>query len=200
MSLVIWREVWAGAYELRVTYTYRWTQNVIVLIHSLRKGYKITRSYWGEPWSSVSSVTQSFWLFVTPWTTAAFQASLSITDSQSLLKLMSIKSVMPFNYFILCHPLLPLPSVFPSIRIFSNESVLPIKWPKYWSFSISLSNEYSGLFSFRIDWFDLAISSNTTVQNHQFYSAQLSLWSNSHIYTWLLEKPQLWLDRHLLTK
>ena len=91
-------------------------------------------------------------LFVTPWT-AARQASLSITNSWSLLKLMSIKSVMPSNHLILCHPLLPLPSIFPSISVFSNESVLRIRWPKYWSFSFSISpsNEYSGLISFRID-------------------------------------------------
>ena len=93
-------------------------------------------------------------LFVTPWT-AACQASLSITISQSLLKLMSIESVMPSNHLILCHPLLLLPSIFPSIRVFSSESNPHITWPEYWSFSISLSNEYSGLISFRIDWFDL---------------------------------------------
>ena len=95
-------------------------------------------------------------LFVTPWT-AAHQASLSITNSQSLLKLMFIKSVISSNHLILCHPLLLLPSIFPSIRVFSNESVLHIRWPKYWifSFSISPSNEYSGLISFRIDWLDL---------------------------------------------
>ena len=92
------------------------------------------------------------WIFATPWT-AACQASLSITNSWSLLKLMSIESVIPSNHLIFCHPLL-LPSIFPSIRVFSNESVLHIRWPKYWSFgfSISLSNEYSGLISFRIDW------------------------------------------------
>ena len=95
-------------------------------------------------------------LFVTPWT-AAHQASLSITHSQSLLKLMFIESVMPSNHLILCHSLLLLPSIFPSIRVFSNESVLPIRWPKYWSFSFSISpsNEYSGLISFRMDWLDL---------------------------------------------
>ena len=95
-------------------------------------------------------------LFVTPWT-AACQASLSITNSRSLLKLMSIKLVMPSNHHILCCPLLLLPSIFPSIRVFSNESVLRIKWPKYWSFSfnISPSNEYSGLISFRMEWLDL---------------------------------------------
>ena len=95
-------------------------------------------------------------LFATPWT-AARQASLSITNSWSLLKLMSIVSVMPSNRLILCCPLLLPPSIFPSIRVFPNESVLHIRWPKYWSFSLSISpsNEYSGLISFRIDWFDL---------------------------------------------
>ena len=93
---------------------------------------------------------------MTPWT-AAHQASLSITNSRSLLKLMSIESVMPSNHLILCHPLLLLPSIFPSIMVLSNESVLRIRWPKYWcfSFSISPSNEYSGLISFRMDWLDL---------------------------------------------
>ena len=96
------------------------------------------------------------WLFVTPWTVAC-QVSLSITNSQSLLKLMFIESVTPSNHLILCRPLLLLPSIFPSIRIFSNESVLCIRWPKYWSFNfnISPSNEYSGLISFRMDWLDL---------------------------------------------
>ena len=95
-------------------------------------------------------------LFATPWT-AVRQASLSITNSQSSLKLMSIESVMPSNHLILCHPLLLPPSILPSIRVFSNESVLHIRWPKYWSFSFSISpsNEYSGLISFRIDWLDL---------------------------------------------
>ena len=102
-----------------------------------------------------SSVVQSLshvWLFVTPWT-ATHQASLSITISQNLLKLMPIEAVMPSNHIILCHPLLLLPSIFPSIRVFSNESVLRIRWPKYqsFSFSISPSNEYSGLISFKID-------------------------------------------------
>ena len=126
-----------------------------------------------------------------PWTVAC-HAPLAITNSQSLLKLTSIKSVMPSNHLILCRPLLLLPSIFPSIRVFSNESVLPIRWPNYWSFSLSLSpsNEYSGLISFRIDCFDFLQSkglsrvfSNTTVQKHQFFGAQLSLQSNSHIHT-----------------
>jgi len=127
-------------------------------------------------------------LFVTPWTTA-HQASLSITKSQSLLKLMSIESVMPSNHLILCHTLLLPTSIFPSIRVFSKESVLRITWPKYWSFSFSInpSNEYSGLISFRMDWLELdwldplqskglaRVFSNTTVQKHQFFGAQLSL-------------------------
>ena len=97
-----------------------------------------------------SSVAQSVQLFVTPWT-AAHQDSLSITNSWSLLKLMSIDSVMPYNHIILCHPLLLSPSILPSIRVFSKESVLTIRWPKYWSFSISPSKEYSELISFRLD-------------------------------------------------
>ena len=130
------------------------------------------------------------WLFVTLWT-AAHQASLSITNSQSLLKLMSIKSVIPSNHLILCLPLLLPSSIFPSIRVISNESALWIRWPKYWSFnfSISPSNEYSGLIAFRIDCLIFLQSkglsrvfSNTTVQKHQFFGAQLSLWSKFHIH------------------
>ena len=122
------------------------------------------------------------WLLATPWT-AAGQASQSFTLSQSLLKLLSIESVMPFNHLVLCRPVLLLPSIFPSIRIFSNELALCIRWPKYWgfSFSISPSNEYSGLTGL--------IFSNITVQKHQFFSAQPSFWSNSHTHTRLLEKP-----------
>ena len=120
-------------------------------------------------------------LFATPWT-AAHQASLSITISQSLLRLMSIESVMPSNHLILCHPLLLLPSIFPSTRVFSNESALCIRCPKYWSFSFSISpsNEYSGLISFRMDWLAVLLSkglsrvfSNTTAQKHQFFGTQL---------------------------
>ena len=116
-------------------------------------------------------------LFVTLWT-AAGQASLSITSSQSLPKLMSIESVMPSNHLILCCPLLLLPSIFPSIRVFSNESALCIRWPKYWSFSINISpsNEYSGLISFRTDWSlqskGLTRVFTTTVQKHQFFGTQ----------------------------
>ena len=127
------------------------------------------------------------------------QASLSITNSRSLLKLISIESVMPSSNLIFCHPFLFLPSIFPIIRVFSNESVLRIRWPKFWSFSFSISssNEYSGLISFRIDWFDffevqgLSRVFNNTVQDHQFFCTQVSLWTNFHIHTWLLEKPAL---------
>ena len=115
-------------------------------------------------------------LFATPWT-AARQASLSITNSRTLLKLIFIESVMPSNHLILCRSFLP-PSIFPSIRVFAKESVLPIRWPKYWifSFSISPSNEYSGLIYFRIDRLGLSrVFSNTTVQKHQFFGTQLSL-------------------------
>ena len=140
--------------------------------------------------SQFSSVAQLH-LFATPWT-AARQATLSINNSWSSLKHMSIKSVMPSNHLILCRPFVPLPSIFPSIRVFSNESALCIRWPKDWnfSFSISPSNEHPGLISFRMDWLDLLQSrglsrvfSNTTVQKHQFFSAQLSSQSNSHIHT-----------------
>ena len=131
---------------------------------------------------SVQSLSH-VWLFVTPWT-AARQASLSITNSQSLLKLTSIKSVMPSNYLILCRPLLLLPSIFPSIRVFSNEPVLPIRWPKYWSFSFSISpcNEYSGLISFRIDWLDLLAIQGTLKSLLQHHSSKASiLWCSAFL-------------------
>jgi len=112
---------------------------------------------------------------VTPWT-AACQASLSITDSRSLLKLMSVELVMPSNHLILCHPLLLLPSIFPNISVFSNESVLPIRWPKDWSFSISISpsNEYSGLIPFRMDWLDLLAVQGTLKSLLQHHSSKAS--------------------------
>ena len=137
------------------------------------------------------------WLFVTPWT-AAHQEPLSFTIFQSLLKLTFIEMMMPSNCLIFCHPLLLLPSIFPSIRAFFNELALYIRWPKYWSFSFSISpsNEYSG-------WFPLGLTgyislqskglsrvfSNTTVQKQQCFGVQPSLWSSSHMHTWLLEKP-----------
>ena len=142
-----------------------------------------------DQFSSIQSLSRVR-LFATPWT-AAHQAFLSITNSRSLLKLMSVESVMPSSHLILCCPLL-LPSIFPSIRVFSTESVLRITWPKYWSFSFSInpSNEYSGLISFGwTDWISLQskglsrVFSNTTVQKHQFFCPQLSLLSNSDIHT-----------------
>ena len=113
---------------------------------------------------------------MTPWT-AAHQTSLSIMNSQSLLKLISIESVMPSNHLILCHPLLLLPSIFPSIRVFSNESALRIRWPKYWSFSLSINtfNEYSGLISFRIDWLDLLAVQGTLKSLLQHHSSKASI-------------------------
>ena len=133
-----------------------------------------------------------------PQSTAACQASLSFTISQSLLKLMSIESVIPSNHFILCHPLLLLPSIFPSFRVFSNESALRIKWPKYWSFSFcnSPSNEYSGLISFRIDWLDLLVIQRNLKSLRQHHSSKASILQHSAFFmvqlshlTWLLEKP-----------
>jgi len=121
----------------------------------------------------------------TPWT-AACQASLSITNSWSLLKLMFIKSVIPSNHLILCHPLLLLPSIFPSIRVFSNESVFHNRWPKYWSFSLSISpsNEYSGLISFRRDWLDLLAVQGTLKSLLQHHSSKASILRHSAFFIW----------------
>ena len=129
--------------------------------------------------------------FATPWT-AARRASLSITNSRSLPKLMSIESVMPSNHLIFCHPLLLPPSIFPTIRVFSHELVLPIRWPKYWTFSFSITptNEYSGLISFRMDWLDLLAVQGTLKSLLQHHSSKASiLWRSaffiqlSHPYT-----------------
>ena len=157
-------------------------------------------SFFSYQFNSVQSLS-CVWLFATPWT-AARQPSLSITNSQSLLKLMSINSGMPSSHLILCRPILLLTSIFPSIRVFSNKSALHIRWPKYWSFSFSFSisrfNEHSGLISFRMDWLDLLQSkglsrvfSNTTIEKHQLFSTEPSLWSNSHILTCLLKTKAL---------
>ena len=126
--------------------------------------------------SHCCSVTKSVYLFAMPWT-AALQAPLSSTVSWSLVKFMSTESVMLSNHLILCHPLLLLPSIFPSIRIFSSELVLHLRWPKYWrfSFSISLSNEYSGLISLRIDWFDLLAVQGTLKSLLQHHSSKASI-------------------------
>ena len=140
---------------------------------------------------SVQSLSR-VWLFATPWT-AAHQASLSITNSQSLLKLMFIESVMPSNHLILCLPLLILPSIFPSIRVFSNESVLPIRWPTCWnfSFSISLSNEYSGLISFRLDWLDLLAVQGTLKSLLQHHCSKASILLCSAFFIVQLSHPYM---------
>ena len=136
-----------------------------------------------NPFSSVQSFSR-VWLFVTPWA-AARQASLSITNSRSSPKPMSIESVKPSNHLILCHPLLLLLSIFPSIRVFSNESALCIRWPKYWSISLSISpsSEYSGLISFRVDWFDLRAVEGTLKSLLQHHNSKASiLWQLSFLY------------------
>ena len=141
--------------------------------------------------SSVQSLSH-VQLSVTPWT-AACQASLSITISRSLPRLMSIESVMPSNHLILCHLLLLPPSIFPSIRVFSNESVLRIKWPKYWSFSfnISPSNEYSGLISFRMDWLDLLAVQGTLKSLLQHHSPKASILRCSAFFIVQLSHPYM---------
>ena len=141
---------------------------------------------WKACFSALIFVVQSLsqvQLFATPWT-AAHQGSLSFTISQRLLKLMSIELVMPFNHLVLCRPLLLLPSTLPSIRVFSNESTLHIRWPKYWSFSfnISLSNEYSGLTSFRMDWLDLLAVQGTLKSLLQHHSSKASILQHSAFF------------------
>ena len=132
--------------------------------------------------SSVESLS-CVQLFVTSWT-AARQGSLSIANSWSLLKFMSIESVMPSNHLILCHPLLLLPTIFPSIRVCSNESVLRIRWPKYWSFSFSISpsNKYSGLISFRMDWLDILAVQGTLKSLLQYHSSKASILRSSAFF------------------
>ena len=141
--------------------------------------------------SSVQSLSRVR-LFETPWT-AACRASLSTTNSQSLLKLMSIKLVMPLNHLILYRPLLLPPSIFPSIRVFPNESVLCIRWPKYWSFSFSISpsNEYSGLISFRIDWFDLFAVQGTLKSFFQHHSSKTSIFQHPAFFIVQISHPYM---------
>ena len=152
--------------------------------------------FFPSQFSSVQSLSH-VWLFVTPWI-AARQASLSITNSQSSPRLLSIESVMPSNHLILCHPFLLLPLIPPSISVFSNESTLRMWWPKYWSFSFSISpsSEHPGLISFRMNWLDLLAVQGTLKSLLQCHSSNasilqcsLSSQSNSHIHTWPLEKP-----------
>ena len=170
------------------------------------------RSCWPRNWTQVSCVAGRFFtiwatrethaghqsvqslspvrLFVTPWT-AAHQASLSITNSWSLFKLMSIELVMPSNHLILCHLLLLLPSIFLGIKVFSNESVLHIRWPKYWSFSIGPSSEYSGLISFSIDWLDLLAVQGTLKSLLQHHSSKASILRCSAFFIVQLSHPHM---------
>ena len=144
-----------------------------------------------QTFSSVWSLSD-VQIFVTPWT-AACQASLSINNCQSLLKLMSIQSMMPSNHLILCCPLLPLPSIFLSIRVFSNKSVRHMRWPNYWSFSfrISPSNEHSGLISFKFDWFDLLEVQGTLQSLLQYYSSKASILWCSALFILQLSYPYM---------
>ena len=145
------------------------------------------------PISSVQfSLLSCVWLFATQWTVAC-QASLSSTNSQNLLKLMSIELVMPSNHLILCHPLLLLLSIFPSITVFSNESVLRIRWPKYWGFcfSISPSNEYSGLISLRMDWLDLLAVQGTLKSLLQHHSSKASILRHSAFFIVQFSHPYM---------
>ena len=170
--------------------------------------------HWGmgrkEKWSRIQSKISTYmaqfssvqslshvWLFSIPWI-AACQAYLSITNSQSLLKLMSIDLVMPFKHLILCRPLLLPPSIFPSIRVFSNELGLRIRWPNYWNFSFSISsfNEYSGLISFRINWLDLLAVQETLKSLLQHYSSKASiLWHSAFLIVQLSHHLTYWKNR-----
>ena len=162
------------------------------------KETEVSERYDGSYWCLVSvfqfSSVQSLscvWLFVTPWI-AAHQASLSITNSWSLLKLMPIKSVMPSSHLILCHPLLLQPPIPPSIRVFSNESAFCIKWTRYWSFSFSISpsNEHPGLLSFRMDWLDLLVVQGT-LKSLQHHSSKASILWHSAVFTVQLSHPYM---------
>ena len=170
--------LWEGWHQL--VFTWAWMplhlNSAVTFYHSVQ-------------FSSVQLLSH-VWLFVTPWT-AAHQASLSITNYWSPPKPMSIETVMPSNHLILCRPLLLLPSVFPSIRVFSNESALRIRWPKYWSFSfnISPSSEYSRLISFRMDWLDLLAVQGTLKSLLQHHSSKASLLRHSAFFTVQLSRP-----------
>ena len=156
-----------------------------------------SQTSWGVkssgPSLQFSSVTQSYPTLCDPMNCAAHQASLSITNSQSPLKLMSIELLMPSNHFILCCPLLLLPSIFPSIRVFSNESDLHIRWPKYWSFSFNItpSNEHPGLISFRMDWLDLLAVQGTLKSLLQQHSSKASILQRSAFFTVQLSHPYM---------
>ena len=167
--------------------------NCSQILWEVKKQNKQTKkTTYFSPVQSLSCV----WLFATPWTVAR-QASLSITNTQSLLRLMSIESVMPSNYLILSCPLLLKPSILPSIRVFFSESVLCIRWPKYWSFSFSMSpsNKYSGLISFRIDWLDLLAVQGILQSLLQHHSSKVSILQHSAFSTVQLSHPYMTMEK-----
>ena len=181
---------------MRPKYQYFWQKAwmILITIFNLTEIFRKLHPATAVHFSSVQSL-RHVWLFATP-RTAARQASLSITISQSSLRLTSIELVMPSSYLILWCPLLLLPPIPPSIRVFSKESTLCMRWPKYWSFSFSISPSKEHPALIRMDWLDLLavqglsrVFSNTTGQKHQFFGTHLSSQSNSHIHTWPLEKP-----------
>ena len=193
----ICRVAFCLAHKLKAITPYSLSEHIIFIKDACKILVKLS---W-QPYLVVQSLS-CVWLFVTPWTTA-FQASLSFTISWSLLKRMSIESVMPSNYLILCLPLILLPSIFPRVRVFSSVPTIHTGWPKYWSFnfSISPSTEYSGLISFMIDWFYLLTVQGTLRSLLQYHNSKVSVLQHSAFFmvqlshsTWLLEKPQLWLD------
>ena len=168
---------------------FSFTQNLFTIVRGSGGGISLPMSFY--QFSSVQSLS-CVRLFATPWT-AACQASLSITNSWSLPKLMSIESVMPSNHLILCRPLLLLPSIFPSIRVFSNKTTLRMRWPKYWSFSFSISpsNEPPGLISFRMDWLDLLAVQGTLKSLLQHHSSKTSILQRSTFFTAQLSHPYM---------
>ena len=173
--------------------------NIYKSVHQFGKSWHLFYTESPNPWARivflfilvVVRLLSCVWLFAIPWT-AALQASLSFTIFWSLHKLMSIESVMSSNHLIFCYPLL-LPSIFPSIRVFSSELALPIRWPKYWSFSFSISpsNEYSGLISFRIDWFDLLAFQGTLKSLLQHHSSKASILRHSVFFMVQLSHPYM---------
>ena len=177
--------------EFRLFFCVMYWQIPRIILHGYcwaEAGFKAAPVYSGSVQFNHSVMTDS----AISWT-AACQASLSITNSRSLLKLMCTESVMPSNHLILCHPLLLLPSIFPSIRVFSKESVLRIRWPRYWSFnfSISPSNEHPGLISFRMDWLDLLVVQGTLKSLLQHYSSKASILRHSAFFIVQLSHPYM---------
>ena len=171
---------------------FSWAPKSLQMVTAVMK-LKDSCSLEGKLWPTsvqCSSSLSRVQLFVTPWI-SALQASLSIANSQSVLKFMSVELVISSNYLVLCHILLLPPSIFPSIRVFSNESALCIRWPKYWSFSISPSKEYSGLISFRIDWFDLLAVQGTLKSLLQHHSSKASILQCSAFFMVQLSHPNM---------